>query len=253
MKWNNQWKLAAFAACVLLTASCKKDNNKSGTINGPQAALGNGTMHSFLEKDSHGNPVSLGIRFSASSLNGLSTDGSKEWMYPLELPQEAKVTGLDHLEVDWNPWGHEPQGIYTFPHFDFHFYRVTKDEQAKVTPGPDNTPVPAMYQPKDYESGVIAVPDMGVHWVDSLAPEFHGTKFTSTFIYGFYQGHLTFMEPMATLEWLNTKPAFDANIKQPQAFEKAGYYPIAIHYSYDSQAGEYTVSLNNLVWHDAGK
>jgi hypothetical protein len=102
-------------------------------------------------------------------------------------------------------------------------------------------------------SGVIAVEDMGVHWVDSLAPEFHGSKFTSTFIYGFYQGHLTFMEPMATREWLQTKPNSDADIKQPQTFEKAGYYPTTLHYDYDEKNAEYTVSLTGLLWHAAGK
>ena len=35
------------------------------------------------------------------------------------------------MMLDWNPQGHQPPGVYTVPHFDFHFYMV-----------PDQLPVP---------------------------------------------------------------------------------------------------------------
>lgn len=100
-------------------------------------------------------------------------------------------------------------------------------------------------------SGVIAVPDMGVHWVDSLAPEFKGQKFTNTYIYGFYHGKLTFTEDMATIAWLSTKPDSKLVIKQPKAFQKAGYYPSLSHISYDAAAQEYTIAMEGLKWSDA--
>jgi hypothetical protein len=62
---------------------------------------------------------------------------------------------------------------------------------------------------------------MGVHWVDIKSPEFNGQKFTDAFIYGFYHGSLTFIEPMITISFLSAKPDFKLNIKQPEAFKKA--------------------------------
>jgi hypothetical protein len=232
----------------LFISACKKDDKNTDqlkTFYGPAVPTGKGTIRSFVVLNAEGKPAAAGIKFTASSLTTLPTEGVQ---YPLELPIEAKLSGFDHLEVDWNPDGHEPAGVYTFPHFDFHFYKVTKEEQANVIPGPDTVSVKSIYIPQDYVSGVVAIPDMGVHWVDSKAPEFTGGKFTDTFIYGFYHGQLTFLEPMITLAFLQTKPDFKLDIKQPQYFQKTGYYPSVSHVYYDAVTDEYTVALEGLKY-----
>jgi hypothetical protein len=239
---------------VLLISACNKDDDQkkqSGTFYGPTGPLGQGTVRSFVILNAAGKPEIIGMKFSASALTGLPIDATKEWEYPFELPKEALSTGFDHLAIDWNPQGHDPKPIYGLPHLDFHFYTITKEEQAKVIPGPDTVSVPKNYIPQDYTSGVIAIPDMGVHWSDSKAPEFTGQQFTDTFVYGFYHGRLTFLEPMATTAWLQTRPDFKINIKQPQYFQKAGYYPSVSHISYDANANEYTLALEGLKWADA--
>ena len=105
--------------------------------------------------------------------------GMPGYMYPVAMPEKGKITGVDHFEVDWNPFGHPPQGIYTVPHFDFHFYYITQQEQASVIAGPDTVSVAPQFIPKDYIVPVpIAIPYMGVHWFDSTAAEFHGQPFT---------------------------------------------------------------------------
>ncbi|MDN5287934.1 MAG: hypothetical protein JWR38_4208 [Mucilaginibacter sp.] len=239
---------------ILLATGCKKDEkriDRSGTFYGSVVQLGQGTVRSFITLNTSGNPETIGMKFSASSLIALPTDTTKEWEYMLELPEQAVATGFNHLAVDWNPVGHDPKPIYGSPHFDFHFYRITKEEQAEVIPGPDTVSVLADYIPQDYISGVIAVPGMDDHWVDSKAPEFNGQKFTNTFIYGFYRGQLTFMEPMASLAWLRTKPDVRINIKQPNYFQKEGYYPTVSHIWYDASTKEYIMALEGLQWEDA--
>lgn len=167
----------------------------------------------------------------------------------LDLPKEAAGSGYNHCEVDWNPHGHDPLFAYGVPHFDFHFYMISMEEQAAVIPGPDTVTVAPQYIPKDYVTGVIAVPNMGTHWADTTAPEFHGQPFTATFIYGFYQGKMTFLEPMITKAFLETHPDFHLMIKQPQAFQRHGYYPTRVHLSFDNKKNEYVIAMEDLKYH----
>ncbi len=244
-------------AAILLSAtfaSCKKDNKKSSqTFYGKAVALGGDSVRSFITINENAQPESIGLQFGENALNGLPTDTMPEMpenMYPVTLPDQAKITGLNHIEVDWNPFGHPPAGVYTVPHFDFHFYYITPEEQASVVPGPDVVPVPSQFVPKDYFSPVpIAVPDMGVHWFDSTATEFHGQPFTSTFIYGFYHGEMTFLEPMITKAFLQTHPDFSSAIKQPQAFQKSNYYPTNYQIKYDGTKHVYLLTLSGLIKH----
>ena len=240
---------------IICATGCKKDGNKDNEKDeifyGPVQSLGYGKISSFVVLDAKGIPQTIGLKFSEAALTGLPTDTVEEHETPVELPSQAKITGFDHLVVDWNPAGHEPKQIYGLPHFDFHFYLVNKAEQASVIPGPDTVTVPAKYIPKDYQSGVIAIPDMGVHWFDLKAPEFTGQPFTDTYIYGFYHGKMTFVEPMITTAFLSTKPDFNLNIKQPQAFQKSGFYPTTEHIRFDNKTKEYTLSLEGLTYYSA--
>jgi hypothetical protein len=249
---KNVKRIAAFGfiALVIYFQSCKKDNNKKSpyTFYGESKALGNGIIRSFVILGGDGKPQTIGLKFTPGVLSGLPTDTTIEHDTPVPLPSEAGISGIDHIEVDWNPVGHDPKPIYGLPHFDFHFYLITKAEQEHVVPGPDTVSVPALFIPQDYISGMIAVPDMGVHWIDKKAPEFNGQKFTDTFIYGFYHGQLTFVESMITTAYISSKPDFKIQIKQPQAFQKTGYYPTMQHIYFDAVANEFTMSLEGLTY-----
>ena len=245
-----------FIGFLLLTLStgCDKNNDHpSQTLYGKAVALGKDSVRSFITFDPAGKPQAIGLQFGENALNGLPTDtmpGMPDYMYPLTLPEKANITGADHLEVDWNPFGHEPRAIYGVPHFDFHFYYITQQEQASVIPGPDTVPVPAQFIPKDYIVPVpIAVPNMGVHWFDSTAAEFHGQPFTATFIYGFYHGEMTFLEPMITKAYLETHPDVSTAIKQPQAFQHSNYYPTSYRVKYDASKHVYNLTLSGLIKH----
>ena len=43
-------------------------------------------------------------------------------------------TPYKFIELDWNPAGHEPAGVYTLPHFDYHFYKIGVAERDAIVP-----------------------------------------------------------------------------------------------------------------------
>jgi hypothetical protein len=246
-----KYSLFFSAALVLATSfiSCQKDHSKAATYYGDETKVGDGTVRTFVTLNNNGDPETIGYQFSESMLSGLPDKDAMSNMFNLSFPSEASATGYDHAELDWNPHGHDPVQIYGVPHFDFHFYIVGLDELSTIVPGPDTVAVAKQYIPTDYMSGVVAVPNMGVHWVDSTSSEFRGKPFTATFIYGFYHGKMLFVEPMITLAFLQTHPDVSFDVKQPAAFQTSGYYPTRWSIHYDSNKKEYTVALEGLEKH----
>jgi len=246
----NKNYLFLLGACLLLTTACKKyaqTNSLSGTFYGPVVQLANGTVKSFVVLDNYGKMLTLGMHISAAALVNLPADSTKMWVYPIDLPAQAQNAGYDHIELDWNPIGHDPKPIYGLPHFDCHFYKVTKEYQAGITAGTDTMTIPARYLAPDYVSNKMIVPGMGVHYADSKAPEFTGQKFTATYIYGFYKANLIFLEPMVTAAFLLSNPDYKIQIKQPASFQSADYYPTITHIYYDAMTKEYVIALEGMA------
>ena len=186
----------------------------------------------------------MSVVLTAGALEGLPAPSKEqpEWEYVLPMPETGPRTGYDHVALDWNPAGHPPEGIYTVPHFDFHFYAVSRAEQEGVsfsgTAGAEAAKVAdSALLPKGYVVPPdTAVAKMGVHGVDPASPEFHGKPFTRTFIYGYYKGRLTFVEPMVTLAYLLSKPDVTAAVKVPSAYSYPGLLPDQIPGRLRSQA-----------------
>lgn len=231
---------------------------------GAPVSVGNGNARSYVAIDQQTKqPTEIGIALDAKAFDGLPT-AEMAYSYLLPLPSDAPAP-YRLVELDWNPNGHEPQGVYDVPHFDFHFYRITLDQRNAIVPSdPDfaakasNVPtgdsVPPFYvvpgPPAD-----VAVPQMGVHWSDVRSPELQKIMghpenyqdFTKTFIYGSWDGAFTFLEPMVTREYLLTKPDVTTPIPVPQEYPEPGYYPTAYTVTYDAQANEYRVALTGLT------
>jgi hypothetical protein len=156
--------------------------------------------------------------------------------------------------VDWNPQGHIPPGIYDKPHFDFHFYLISDIDRNRITAvgedlerahkAPPEGSMPAGYiLPPGTE-----VPRMGAHAIDPGADEFKEKPFTKTFIYGFYDGQLIFMEPMVARTYLETRPSVIEPVKVPETYSRHGYYPTRYGVKYDAAQSEYEISLEGLVY-----
>jgi hypothetical protein len=217
---------------------------------GESKPLGGGAARSWVRLDGAGNPSSVGISLSEAALTNLPTslEGNE---VVLGMPKQNLALPFDHISIEWNPQGHEPPGIYDKPHFDFHFYMISPEEQKTILPTdgvsakqPEKEAIPTDYiapQP-------IAVPAMGVHWLDKAAPELNKQPFTTTFIYGFVKGNMAFAEPMITKAFLESKPDMTANLKLPANYPKAGlYYPTKYSVKYDVTEKEYTIALEGLT------
>lgn len=243
---------AMLALVVLTGAGCStsNSNNLGGTFYGAAQNLGLGTARSWVTLDGGGAPQAMGLRLTAAALNGLPATMSET---VLPMPAQGPAP-FDHIAIDWNPQGHEPAGIYDVPHFDFHFYLMTQAEQmaisltgsgaAKVFATPAAAEVPAGYAGIPNVSGV---PMMGWHWTDPTSPELNGQPFTATFIYGFYNGHINFLEPMITKAFLESHTPLSKQYGRPAQYIKPGYYPDGYTVSYDSTSNEYVIALTNLI------
>ena len=180
-----------------------------------------------------------------------------------DLPEQAYSTVFDHLMLNGNSHGHEPAVLFGKPHFDMHFYMVDSAAVAKIDPSspdfatraahlPDAKYVPAGYVTPPGPAAENTVPAMGLHWVDTADGLVPGKyDFKQILINGSRDGTYTFIEPMMTREWMLTKQAIQENIKQPQAYQRSGYFPTTYSVRYDDQAKEYSISLGGMMMRQA--
>ena len=237
---------------------------------GEAQPLGNGSVRTWVTLDSNRNPLDIGVSFTEAALFGLPQESDDFGEYPLKLPlldgignstfeyellfpQEASVTPFTHLSLNWNPHGHAPTGFTTVPHVDFHFNLLTPNERDAITADDLDDFLARAYEPPLSELiadgyGTVpnaAEPRMGVHYIDFTSPALQ-RPFDHLFIYGFYDGEMTFWEPMIATSFLEIKPNITEAIKQPSVYPSISYYPTA--YSVNYSDGEYSVSLNGLTF-----
>ncbi|MDT4896937.1 MAG: hypothetical protein QOH25_2014 [Acidobacteriota bacterium] len=230
--------------------------SKEKTIVGETKPLGLGQVRSWVSLDRNGNPTAIGLTFSEAALSALPTEpppGELGTEISLALPAEASRTAFKHIGLNWNPNGHVPVKIYDTAHFDFHFYMIAEAERNAITAKGDDL-LRAKKQPaaEFVPEGYIYVPDseharMGAHWINPLSKELQGQTFTSTFLYGSYNGSLIFGEPMITRAFLETKTNLTELIKLPGQYARRAYYPTKYSVRYDAATKEYTVALEGMT------
>jgi hypothetical protein len=220
-------KLLILLTLPILFLSCKKNDVESGTFDGPEVSIQHGKGKSWLKLDVNGNPQQLGLTINDAALNSMPTMGHDSKVILKLSPSAPGVTPFSHIQIDWNPHGHEP--IYGKPHFDFHFYMVSEGEVLAATDVVklEASPPPA-YLPANFVPGP-SIPQMGKHFLEASSPELNNGPFTETFIYGTYDGKVTFYEPMITLDFMKSNPNFERAIPQPAKFMKAGNYPTKMY------------------------
>lgn len=258
---------------LILLAACEKDEiptdnlqtadakasvsaEKTNNFYGPAQPIGNGVARAMVTLTKDGVPEAIAVKLSEKALDRLPS-GEPEYAYTLDFHQKADGLLFDHVDLGWNPEGHEPPGIYDVPHFDIHFYMTTEEEQMAITASEESAAKAEilpdmMYWPESYFPTPGYVPTMGKHWLSSNAEELQpGGVFSQTFIYGSYDGEFTFYEPMITKAYLEEKGSMQYDIPQPDHFQHSGYLPTTYSISYDSTKKEYTISLEGMVWRDA--
>jgi hypothetical protein len=284
--------LALLAACAGETPTAQRAGPAAPTLArsgadapgmhrqyGPPQRMGQGFARAYVVLNARAGqaPVELGIALDEGALHGLpsgvamdaaplggshSMKHAPENIVVLRLPAQSPAP-YQFAQLDWNPQGHPPAGVYGAPHFDFHFYRTPIAARDAIDPRDPQFVAKARhlptgdFVPTDYlvpgDPAEQAVPQMGVHWFDRHAPELQGLfggtpqPFTKTFIYGSWDGEITFYEPMVTRAYLLSRPNVDTPIPVAAQHPEPGWYPTAYRVSYDARAKEYRVALTRLV------
>ncbi|MCK6693515.1 MAG: hypothetical protein L6Q97_15645, partial [Thermoanaerobaculia bacterium] len=225
------------------------EKDKSGTHLGETVNYQGKALNTYVKTDDDGHPTEAGFTIPETvfnSFDALSSDVS----WSLDFPTTDNETPFLHLYAGFNPHGHEPMGIYDKPHFDFHFYTTSEAERLAISPVDTvkgAKPLPAGEVPATYFNAGL-VPEMGSHWIDGTAPELNGGTFTETFIFGSFDGKMTFYEPMITKAFIEAKQNFTKNIPAVTAFGKAGkYYPTKFGFRHDEAAKTYQFFVSDFV------
>ena len=265
---------------------------------GKPVRVGNGLARTYvlLADERSKRPLEVGVALDERSLEGLPAPAAMKMAGPvpgglmahgsmtqfdLQLPEKSNLP-FKFVELDWNPAGHEPPGIYDIPHFDFHFYTITQDVRNSIDPTrPEyvaeaaNFPAPQFRFPYYVDAAtaaggipaaLAAVPRMGLHWLDVRSPELQNAlgnpagykPFTKTFIYGSWNGQVSFAEPMITRAYiLSKRHETDRAIRNEVTpvstagdYQIAGYYPSAYRIAWNGRAKEYRIALTQLAWHE---
>lgn len=232
------------------------------TYKGAPVHIGKGTARIVVHTDKSSTPSSVAVMMTPGTLQGLPTELNKKtpegsWVYPLPMPKHGPNTGYTEVVIDWNPHGHPPPHIYTVPHFDFHFYGISPAAVKAISFSGPKDPAAIVSNTALIAPDYKVIPDtvvneMGVHAIDTTAPEFHGKPFTATFIYGYNKGQLIFLEPMVTRAFLMTKPDLTLAVKAPAQYSRPGYYPTSYSVKYDKHDKAYVIALRALK-HWSGK
>ena len=277
--------LGAIVICLFIS-SCQKENNvqekdmftanekivipaeagfaarsseavEYNTFYGPAVQSGNGYARSWVNISHDDKPLAIGIEFTDGVLTQHPEEGEETHAHHtlLRLHQKAKeLMPFDHLTMAYMVAGHPPPGIYSVPHFDFHFYKMPLEQRLAIpefadAPSLFNNLPPAGYIPAAYfRAPNEGIAQMGTHFIDLLSPEFHGQPFTHTFIYGSYDGSVTFLEPMATLAFLQAGTTIHKAIRQPQLFNPANtHYPTRYSIWKDDTKNRHYVALYDMV------
>eukprot|EP00979_Chaetoceros_neogracilis_P007873 scaffold1698_cov279-Chaetoceros_neogracile.AAC.32 len=151
------------------------------------------------------------------------------WFYEKVPEDVAKVTGIDHISIDWNPCGHPPVEKFGAPHYDLHIYRETPEFRTCMTctkvpdtpicdPAPDSQTTnsglvigvqcSATDQPSNMPADFVVgmsdmIPLMGGHaWNPSHEPDSVETWDTPVWLMGPYDGGIVDFEPMIPLKFI---------------------------------------------------
>lgn len=237
----------------------KMKAEKLNVFKGPNVTLGYGKVRSWVSLNAEGFPMEIGIEMTKEALLNPERDKSKSPLgasittVPLHLKAQES-TPFNHIGLDWNPEGHEPQHVFDVPHFDIHFYMTSLQERLSIPSWSESTDAlfnnyPSLgFMPADYftpPGPATAEPQMGKHWLPVDLEAF--LPFSKIMIYGSYNGKVTFVEPMVTTEYLLSNQETSLNYSQPEHFAKTGNYPTKYNIYHDASTGNIYITLSNFV------
>ncbi|MEX2581639.1 MAG: DUF5602 domain-containing protein, partial [Gemmatimonadota bacterium] len=134
--------LPALAACadagVIELAEASVTNATRASFGAP-VPIGNGTGRTYVVMQAD-RMVEVGVALTEGAMEDLPAgerhlgpDHPPVAPFLLEMPA-GNVTPFRFVGLDWNPNGHEPPGVYDTPHFDIHFYTISRAERDGIVP-----------------------------------------------------------------------------------------------------------------------
>lgn len=244
------------AVAAIMVSGAARGEQGSASYPGASVAIGKGAAYAFVRTGPGGELAAIGVVLTAAALEDLpgAAPGSHGRVpYHLPMPVAGPKTVVDHVVVDWEAVGHPPAKVYDVPHFDFHFYLVSREEVDKVAfQGPDESASPAQQPPAEWlPAGYVlppgtAMPKMGAHAINPGGAEFQQQPFAATFIYGYYDKQQIFIEPMVSLAYLQSQPDFSAPVSRPASYSRAGSYPSSYRVAFDAARQVYEITLEEL-------
>lgn len=197
----------------------------------PRVELAGETLESWATYDDAMKLTELGVTLPMALIEDMNETGGALLPFP-EMAQEQ--SGFSGLGLDYLLEGHGPQP-YLMPHFDMHFYandaQTREAIDCEAEPMPDAAKIPAAYMipGTGVEPEGSCVPNMGIHAVNLESPELameNPATFTETFILGYHDGDMVFVEPMASQAFLREKTDWSFTLPVPEKMgENIKMYP----------------------------
>jgi len=241
----------------------------NGTYFGATVSLSPGIARTYVTVQD-GAPFEIGVELNKGALEGLPTAGGhdghnnehhmREHSWELPLPEAAAATAYKSVNIGWMPNGHEAP--YNRPHLDFHFYVIPTAERLAIDPSDPEwaqkagaMPAPAFWPARYFPLSMlinkpaaeVAVPEMGVHWLDIASPELYGAEFTHTLFYGSWNGAIIFDEPMITKKLLESRAAVDVTLPPAADYATDGYRAGGYRVYFDEASQRHRVALVQLA------
>lgn len=203
------------------------------------------------------NKISWNLPLTAvANVTGALADTRVWFHFPPQVLADTAITGMVY---DYLPKGHVPKGIYDTPHFEFHLIVQDLEETRAIDCADPTLPADNIVIAPFF---VLPPPDncigaMGIHAVDSTAPEFNKAKFNISNVMVYWHGkgagataNFRSMEPKATIETFQARQSFkwkDFITLPPNAIGHATTMGTKINADYDKVNDSYVISLSNFV------
>jgi hypothetical protein len=208
----------------------------------------NGVAKSWATLGAHNDVRKVGVTVPLSLIASPPSEpgkGPAGSIVVLQFPEVVQDhTLFNHFELHWEAHGHEPD-VFLVPHFDLHFYAVPESQVRMVVPpdpvAPDKNRIPDGFI---YPGPGETVPQMGVH---AVRPADLQMEFTDVLIFGFYDGKMTFIEPMVTQKTLLQKKDFELKIPVPETLGHSTLYPTMFKAHYVRSTDSFRFEFSDFV------
>ena len=235
---------AAFvaAACCAVAIAPAANASTMAQMNAPPVPWTDSGATPNVERDAANHVTAISLVIPGATIKSLPAARS-EAVYPV-----SGAGLVQSVNLQWHPFGHEPEHVYDVPHFDVHFYTIAEGVRHGIVPGAAAGKVqPAKrIMPPGVMLAPGYVPMMGMHAIPLTQPEFKGGTFGISPVIGYWNGNLAFFEVMFSKAWLEQKKDAQGAYPQPATAPRHGAYPTKYAVHYDAAKDTYTVALTNF-------